>query len=120
MAIVASKSRDELIVRALVKNTPVIGAGQSPDAEDAACVNDAVDGVLADLAAHTASPMWWTQTTISIAWFEEPRRNSGRRASRPISARGATMAGSRSPKWRCTARTPHRRPRQKRSAWSHF
>ena len=68
MTIVASKSRDELIARALVKLL-VIGAGQSPDAEDAACVNDAVDGVLADLAARGVADVV-DADDIPIAWFE--------------------------------------------------
>ena len=68
MAIVASKTKDELIARALVKLL-VIGAGQSPDAEDAACVDDAVDGVLADLAARGVADVV-DADDIPIAWFE--------------------------------------------------
>ena len=63
-----SKTKDELIARALVKLL-VIGAGQSPDAEDVACVNLAVDGVLADLAARGVADVA-DADDIPIAWFE--------------------------------------------------
>lgn len=43
------KTRDELVDRAL-KKLLMIGAGQSPEAEDQETVDDMVDAVLADLA----------------------------------------------------------------------
>ncbi len=46
-----TKTRDELIERALNK-LGAIGAGQSPAAEDATLVGDAVDPIMSDLASR--------------------------------------------------------------------
>jgi hypothetical protein len=64
----ATRTRDQLIARALTKLT-VIGSGQSPDAEDRATVDDAVAGVLADLAARGVVEVA-NDDEIAIEWFE--------------------------------------------------
>jgi hypothetical protein len=46
-----SKTREDLIARALRK-LGVVGAGQSPSAEDSQAVDDEIEPVMADLAAR--------------------------------------------------------------------
>jgi len=64
-----SKSRDDLVTRALVKLT-VIGSGQSPDAEDAASIDAAIDGILGDLAARDVVAVA-DDDAIPAEWFED-------------------------------------------------
>jgi hypothetical protein len=65
----ATKTRGQLVTRALVKLT-VIGSGQSPDSEDTATVDDAVDGVLADLSARGVIDVP-DDDAIPTEWFED-------------------------------------------------
>jgi hypothetical protein len=65
----ATKTRDELIARALVK-LHVIGSGQSPDAEEAASVDEAIDGILGDLAAREVVEVP-DDDAIPSEWFED-------------------------------------------------
>lgn len=46
-----SRTREQLIARALNK-LGAVGAGQSPEAEDSALIDDALDSVVADLTAR--------------------------------------------------------------------
>lgn len=64
-----TKTRDDLITRALTKLT-VIGTGQSPDAEEAASVDDAIDGILLDLAARDVVEVA-DDDAIPSEWFED-------------------------------------------------
>ena len=65
----ATKTRDDLVTRALMKLT-VIGSGQSPDAEDAAAIDAAIDGVLADLATRDVVEVP-DDDAIPAEWFED-------------------------------------------------
>jgi hypothetical protein len=64
-----SKTRDDLVARALVKLT-VVGSGQSPDAEDAASIDAAIDGILNDLAARDVVEVP-DDDAIPSEWFED-------------------------------------------------
>jgi hypothetical protein len=64
-----SKTRDDLIARALMKLT-VVGSGQSPDAEDAASIDAAIDGILSDLAARDVVDVP-DDDAIPSEWFED-------------------------------------------------
>jgi hypothetical protein len=65
----ATKTRDQIIDRALRKLT-VIGTGQSPDAEEAATIDDALDGIFGDLAAREVVEVA-DDDAIPSEWFED-------------------------------------------------
>lgn len=65
-----TKTREELVNRALVKLFADGGAGQSPDPEDQATVDGAVDGVLGDLSARDVVEVA-NDEEIPVEWFED-------------------------------------------------